>query len=188
MELTKDDMRWIWIDRILELERGEKAVALKNISAGEDVLHDHFPATQHQPARPVMPTPLIIEGMAQTAGILVGQARDFREKVILAKVGKAVFHRSAGPGYTLRHTADLQRIDEAGAAVEGTVERVDPGTGEAMPLGDISLMFSHIDQNRAGEAFPEHNFVFTEQFFELVRRSGFAVAAEDSASSIAPDP
>jgi 3-hydroxyacyl-[acyl-carrier-protein] dehydratase len=33
-------------------------------------------------------------------------------------------------------------------------------------------MFSHIDQNLRGLAFPEHNFVFTEQFFSLMRNSG----------------
>jgi 3-hydroxyacyl-[acyl-carrier-protein] dehydratase len=171
-------MHWIWIDRILQLQRGEKAVAVKNVSAGEDVLHDHFPATEHHPAAPVMPNPLIIEGMAQTAGILVGHARDYQEKVILAKVGKAVFHTFAGPGWTIRHTATLDRVDDSGAATTGQSELVDPATGQAQPLADISLMFSHIDHNRAGRAFPEHNFVFTEQFFELIDRSGFGTGSE----------
>jgi 3-hydroxyacyl-[acyl-carrier-protein] dehydratase len=36
-------------------------------------------------------------------------------------------------------------------------------------VADIELMFSHIDQNLAGLEFPEHNFVFTEQFTELLR-------------------
>ena len=167
-------MRWIWIDRILELQRGERCVALKNISAAEDVLHDHFPATEHHPAAPVLPHPLVIEGMAQTAGILVGHARDFAEKVILAKIGKAVFEpgQTAGPGHSLRYTAVLDRIDASGAATTGIVERLDPGTGDAQPFAQIELMFSHIDQNRAGLAFPEHNFVFTDQFMDLLRRSG----------------
>jgi len=165
-------MRWIWIDRLLELDRGERAVAIKSVSAGEDVLHDHFPATAAQPAMPVMPSPLIIEGMAQTAGILVGQARDFREKVILAKVGKATFHTIVGPGYAIRHTATLDRIDDAGAAITGQCEVIDPTTGDAQPLADISLMFSHVDHNRTGLELPEHNFVFTQQFFDLIERSG----------------
>jgi 3-hydroxyacyl-[acyl-carrier-protein] dehydratase len=166
-------MRWIWIDRILELERASRAVAIKSVSAGEDVLHDHFPATDTHPAMPVMPNPLIIEGMAQTAGILVGHARQYQEKVILAKVGKATFHAAAGPGYAIRHTATLDRIDDSGAATTGQCELIDPSTGQAQPLADISLMFSHIDNNRAGLPFPEHNFVFTRQFLDLVERSGF---------------
>ena len=161
-------MRWIWIDRILELDRGARCVAIKNISMAEDVLHDHFPGC------PVMPAPLLIEGMAQTAGILVGHANDFREKVILAKIGKAVFHTAAHPGHCLRYTAMLDRIDESGASTTGRVDRLDPGSDAATHLADIELMFSHIDRNRAGLAFPEHNFVFTDQFMDLLARSGFA--------------
>ena len=66
-----------------------------------------------------MPNPLIIEGMAQTAGILVGHANGFREKVILAKVNSAVLTREATPGVTLRYTATLDRLDDTGAATTG---------------------------------------------------------------------
>ena len=78
-------MRWIWIDRVVELVPRERLVAIKNVSLAEDHLHDHFAAEGSRPAMPVMPASLIIEGMAQTAGILVGHAEGFREKVILAK-------------------------------------------------------------------------------------------------------
>lgn len=168
-------MRWIWIDRILELERGKRCVAIKNVSAAEDVLHDHFQATDDYPATPVLPNPLIIEGMAQTAGILVGHANDFKEKVILAKIGRAEFHAAALPGYSLRYEAIIERIDPSGASTSGTVTRIDPSNGESKPLADISLLFSHIDQNRSGLEFPEENFVFTDQFMDLIRRSGFEV-------------
>jgi len=80
-----------------------------------------------------------------------------------------------GPGYAIRHTARLERIDDSGASIAGTCERLDPATGEAIDLAEITLMFSHIDHNRAGLAFPEHNFVFTEQFFDLITRSGFTL-------------
>lgn len=160
-------MRWIWIDRILELERGARCVAVKNVTAAEEVLHDHFR---------VMPNSLIIEGMAQTAGILVGHAGDFREKVILAKITRASFTAAARPGYTLRHTASIQSINPAGASTSGVTELIDPATGQARPLATIDLMFSHIDQNRSGLAFPEENFVFTSQFMDLLRDSGFLPA------------
>ncbi|MCX5661100.1 MAG: beta-hydroxyacyl-ACP dehydratase [Planctomycetota bacterium] len=168
-------MRWIWIDRILELEKAKRCVAIKNVSLAEEVLHDHFPAAPGRPRMPVLPNPLIIEGMAQTAGILVGHANDFAEKVILAKVGRATFTAAAWPGYTLRYTADIERMDSAGASTRGTVDRIDPGTGQTVPLATIELLFSHIDQNRSGLAFPDHNFVFTDQFMDLLRQSGFAV-------------
>lgn len=172
-------MRWIWIDRILELEKAQRCVAIKNISMAEDVLHDHFPAQGQRPSFPVLPNTLIIEGMAQTAGILVGHANDFREKVILAKIGKATFTAAARPGMTLRFTARIERLDPSGASTTGIVELLDPALPDTnparvRPLASIELMFSHIDHNRSGLAFPDHNFVFTSQFMDLLRLSGFA--------------
>lgn len=166
-------MRWIWIDRIIELTRSCRCVAIKNVTMAEDVLHDHFPATAHRPAMPVMPNSLVIEGMAQTAGILVGHANQFSEKVILAKIGKAKFTAVAGPGDVIRYTAEIERLDPTGASTRGVVERVNPLDGQSHPMATVDLMFSHIDRNRSGTAFPEHNFVFTEMFMDLLRQSGF---------------
>lgn len=171
-------MRWIWIDRIIELERGQRCVAIKNVSLAEEVLHDHFCATPQRPALPVMPNTLVIEGMAQTAGILVGHANDFAEKVILAKIGKAHFTTVAKPGHTLRYTAVIERIDATGASTHGAVDRVDPVSGFAEPMATIDLMFSHVDHNRAKVAFPEHNFVFTDLFMDLLRQSGIDTPAD----------
>jgi len=172
-------MRWMWIDRIVELEKATRIVSVKNVSLAEEVLHDHFPATATRPAAPVLPNPLIVEGMAQTAGIMVGHAREFAEKVILAKISKAFFFATAQPGQTLRFTAQMDRIDDAGAMITGTVEVYDSHLGpqSASKLADIQLLFSHIDQNRSGLDFPEHNFVFTDQFMGLLQRSGFGEQA-----------
>lgn len=174
-------MRWLWLDRIVELDKAQRCVAIRNVTAAEDVLHDHFradPDAGHGPL-PVMPNPLVIEGMAQTAGILVGHAEDFKQKVILAKIGKATFTGlAASPGTTLRHTATLHNLDASGAATAGVVELIDPLTGEAQPFAEIELMFSHVDQNRAGLEFPEENFVFTDDFLDLLARSGFPADIE----------
>ena len=165
-------MRWIWIDRILELEASRHCVAIKSVSAGEDVVHDHFPATSAHPAMPLLPQTLVIEGMAQTAGILVGHTGAFNEKVILAKIARASFTADAPPGYCIRHTARLERFDNSGAATSGVSELLDPATGDIEPLAEIELVFSHLDRNRTGVRFPDHNFVFTDQFMDLLRRSG----------------
>ncbi len=168
-------MRWLWIDRVTELIPREKLVAIKNVSLAEDHLHDHFPATGEWPALPIMPAALIIEGMAQSAGILVGHANDFKEKVVLAKVSNASIDRDVMPGSTLRYTATIERLDPAGAMTKGLVELlVTPGEGEFQTIGQIDLMFSHVDQNMAGLAFPEHNFVFGEGFRTVLRSSGIA--------------
>ncbi len=168
-------MRWIWIDRIVELERGQRCVAVKNVSLAEEVLHDHFPASGSRRPCPVMPNTLVIEGMAQTAGILVGHANGFAEKVILAKIAKARFTAGARPSQTIRYTATLERLDATGASTQGTVELIDSATGQAQPMGSVDLMFSHIDHNRAGLEFPKHNFVFSQLFMDLIDQSGFGV-------------
>jgi len=149
-------MRWIWIDRFLEFVPGKLAVAVKNVSLAEEHLHDHWEAY------PVMPVSLMIEGMAQTAGILVGQARDFKEKVILAKVAKAQITDLVVPGDQITYRAEVDSIAPEAARTKGAVLR----NGE--PVGTIDLMFSHIDQNLGGMEFPEENFVFTGQFERLV--------------------
>jgi 3-hydroxyacyl-[acyl-carrier-protein] dehydratase len=150
-------MRWIWIDKFVEFTPKVSATAVKNVTLAEEHLHDLYPAF------PIVPHSLIVEGMAQTAGILVGEARNFQEKVILAKIGRATFHRLVRPGETLRFAARIEQLSEQGASINGAVTVGDE------PVADIEMMFSHIDQNMAGLEFPEHNFVFTEQFTELLR-------------------
>ncbi len=168
-------MRWMWIDRVLELTPRTRCVSIKHVSLAEDHLHDHFAGDAARPPLPVMPASLIVEGMAQTGGILVGHAGGFKEKVVLAKVGKVELSREAIPGDTLRYTATMTLFDAAGASVSGLVELLDPATpGSAEQIGAIDLMFSHIDQNMSGLEFPSHNFVFSESFRTLLRSSGLA--------------
>jgi 3-hydroxyacyl-[acyl-carrier-protein] dehydratase len=156
-------MRWIWIDKFTEFTSRQSATAVKNVSLAEEHLHDLYPAF------PIVPHSLIVEGMAQTAGILVGEARDFAEKVILAKIGKATFHRLVRPGETITYAARIEQLSEQGASIHGTVTATASAQGQPEKVADIELMFSHIDQNMAGLEFPEHNFVFTEQFTELLK-------------------
>jgi 3-hydroxyacyl-[acyl-carrier-protein] dehydratase len=152
-------MRWIWIDKFVEFTPRTSATAVKNVTLAEEHLHDLYPSF------PIVPHSLIVEGMAQTAGILVGEARNFAEKVILAKIGRATFHRLVRPGDTITYNARIDQLSEQGASITGTVT-----VGPSKDLvAEIELMFSHIDQNLAGLRFPEHNFVFTEQFTELLK-------------------
>lgn len=150
-------MRWIWIDKFVEFESGRRAVAVKNVTLAEEHLHDHFPGF------PVMPECLMIEAMAQTAGILVGQARDFQEKVVLAKISKAVFSDFVRPGDSIRIEAEIGVISAEAASTNGRITR------DGQQVAEIDLMFSHIDQNLAGKEFPEENFVFTGTFASLLR-------------------
>ena len=158
-------MRWIWIDKFTEFTPRTSATALKNVTLAEEHLHDLYPAF------PIVPHSLIVEGMAQTAGILVGEARNFAEKVILAKIGRATFHRLVRPGDTILFKARIEQLNETGASIAGTVE-----TTDGAAVADVELMFSHVDKNMSGLRFPEHNFVFTEQFTQLLKTYRIASA------------
>ena len=149
-------MRWIWIDKFLEFKSGQYAVALKNVSLAEEHVHDNVPGFA------MMPECLMIEAMAQTGGILVGEARNFEEKVILAKIKKAVFHNYVVPGDTIILRAEVESISPEAASIAGQIKR-----GDEL-IAQISLMFSHIDKNLSGKQFPEENFVFTDMFNSLL--------------------
>jgi 3-hydroxyacyl-[acyl-carrier-protein] dehydratase len=150
-------MRWIWIDKFAEFQSGQHAVAVKNVTLAEEHLHDHFPGF------PVMPECLMIESMAQTAGILVGEAKKFQEKVILAKIKKCVFFDYVKPGDTLKIEAKIESIAPEAAGTTGKITRND------RLIAEIDLMFSHIDKNLGGKKFPEENFVFTDTFKSLMQ-------------------
>jgi 3-hydroxyacyl-[acyl-carrier-protein] dehydratase len=168
-------MRWMWIDTIVDYEPERRLVAVKNVSLAEEHMHDHV--ADEATGRPVMPASLMIEGMAQTAGILVGSINRFAEKVILAKITRAELERDVLPGQTLRYEAEVDRIDGVGAATRGVVRCLDhgrPGGAESdwETIGHVDLMFSHVDRNLAGVEFPEENFVFSENFRTILRAAG----------------
>ena len=167
-------MRWIWIDAITNFQPGKSMTAVKHVSRAEEHLAYHFAGDPERDMRtlPVMPASLMIEGMAQTAGILVGACNDFREKVVLAKVVIARFSLDARPGDSLRYHATLDRIDRAGGATSGEVALRGAGEDEWNVIGQIDLFFSHMDNNMAGVEFPEGNFAYIELFLSIMRDAG----------------
>lgn len=149
-------MRWIWIDRFIEFESGRRAQAIKNVTLAEDHLHDHFPGN------PIMPNSLILEGVAQTGGLLVGEVNGFEEKVILAKVPKAVFHLPALPGDQLRYTAEIVDLRADGAMVNATSHLMAGGGKPERLQAEFEIVFAHLqDTGRARNLFEPKNFVFT---------------------------
>jgi len=163
-------MRWIWIDRFLEFHSGRSARAVKNLSLAEDYFADHFPGY------PVMPGALILEGLAQAGGILVGEVNDFREKVILAKVPRVVFHREMVAGEQLIYEVEILHLRPEGASVGGRVVVGGVVTAEA------EIFFAHLDQARSRQLFGEHNFVFSGEMRSLLERmTGLANVARTQA-------
>jgi 3-hydroxyacyl-[acyl-carrier-protein] dehydratase len=150
-------MRWLWIDRFTVFESKKKAVAVKNLSMAEEVFAEHFPGY------PVMPAPLLLEGLAQTGGILVGEANDFKEKVVLAKFPYARFHREVFAGEQITLTAEIIGLREEGGTIAG---RIHVGTELVV---EAEIFFAHLDQARSGAIFGDRNFnfVFTGELRNL---------------------
>lgn len=170
-------MRWIWIDHFEEFVSRTSATAVKAVSTAEDHVHDLYPGS------PLFPDSLILEGLAQTGGILVGEANDFREKVVLAKIPQAVFHGHAAPGDVLRYHVGLAELRAEGAIVKGKVVR------DGVEMAEAEIVFAHLDQARGaeGEADSE-NFVFTrDHLLGLLRRSGVAIRVpREAAENVSP--
>ena len=151
-------MRWIWIDKFVEFESGRRAVAIKNVTLAEEHLHDHVPGY------PVHPPTLMLEGMAQTGGVLVGEAFDFKEKVVLAKVTRATFYCRVVPGDQIRLEATVMgEVRPEGASIVGRITR----NGDL--VADIQLMYAHLDQSRVPLELTDENFVFNEDFIRMLR-------------------
>ena len=151
-------MRWYWIDRFLEFESGRYAKAVKNISLAEDHLHDHFPFY------PMIPNTLVIEGLAQTGGLLVCECNQFTEKVILAKIPKVVFHCAATPGDTLTYTATVEYIRPEGAMVTATSHK-----GHVLHA-EAELVFAHLNDSRVGMLFEPKTFLRMMRLLGAFRR------------------
>ncbi len=107
-------MRWYWIDHFIEFVSGTHAVAVKNVSLSEPHLHGYFPGV------PQMPSSLIVEGLAQTGGLLVGEMTDFHARLVLAKIAKAQFFCPARPGDQLTYTAKIDNVGPEGARISAT--------------------------------------------------------------------
>src|SRR5258706_11179669 len=98
---------FLMIDRVKELELGKRIVALKNVSVNEPYFSGHFPH------RPIMPGVLILEAMAQAAGILVFRSRGTKpdESSVYYYVGidRARFKKPVVPGDQLEIEVTLER-------------------------------------------------------------------------------
>jgi 3-hydroxyacyl-[acyl-carrier-protein] dehydratase len=130
-------MRWFWIDRFTEFVSGSHATAVKGVSLAEDHLHDH------EVGYPMMPNTLVIEGIAQSGGILVSEHYGFGELVVLAKLAKAKFHGRVRNGETLTYRVKADWIRSDSAQVSGTAH-----VGQR-PFAEVQLLFARMGEEMA---------------------------------------
>jgi beta-hydroxyacyl-ACP dehydratase FabZ len=105
---------FLLVDRIVELEP-ERIVGIKNVTANEPFFQGHFPAF------PVMPGVLIVEAMAQVAGVLVMKDLGPQGAVFLASIDQAKFRRPVVPGDQLRIEMKIGKRKATVAKVYGKV-------------------------------------------------------------------
>jgi 3-hydroxyacyl-[acyl-carrier-protein] dehydratase len=101
------------IDRVLEIERKKKIVAIKNVTINEPFFEGHFPGF------PIMPGVLIVEAMAQAGGaLLLTEVEDRSGKLIVfTGIEKAKFRRPVVPGDQLRLEVEMLTWKEIGTAI-----------------------------------------------------------------------
>src|SRR5271165_4469470 len=133
---------FLLVDRILELEP-ERIVGIKNVTVNEPFFVGHFPDY------PVMPGVLIVEAMAQVAGVLVlSQIPDRKNKlVLLASVEEAKFRRPVRPGDQLRIEMTLAKRKTTIAKMFGTA------TVDGLVVAEAQMMCKLAD--RTPQAQPE---------------------------------
>ncbi|MBF0499194.1 MAG: beta-hydroxyacyl-ACP dehydratase [Candidatus Riflebacteria bacterium] len=138
-------MRFFLIDRITHWEVGSNAEAIKNIALSEDFFSDHFPR------RPVMPGVLIIEGMAQLAGLLLEAGLhaqfDKSAKAVITILERAKFRDLVKPGDTLTYTARQLSLNETAgkAAVEAKRD------GRLITATEMVFSFREVDDPQLDE-------------------------------------
>jgi 3-hydroxyacyl-[acyl-carrier-protein] dehydratase len=127
---------FLWIDRVEELDPGVRCVAVKFVDPANPIFAGHFPA------KAILPGVLLIEAVAQTAGVMMGsvapQAADkSREGVaLLAAVNRFKFLKPVTPGQELR--IETKKLTEVGQLVYigGTVWV----RGEMVANGELSVV------------------------------------------------
>ena len=127
---------FLWIDRVEELEPGVRCVAVKFVDPANPIFAGHFPA------KPILPGVLLIEAVAQTAGVMLGSAAPQGDArvgggvALLGAVNWFKFLKPVTPGQEMR--IETKKITEAGrmAYIGGTVW----ADGEMVASGELSVV------------------------------------------------
>jgi 3-hydroxymyristoyl/3-hydroxydecanoyl-(acyl carrier protein) dehydratase len=128
---------------VLELEPGHRALAIKNVSANEPYFRGHWPG------QAIMPGVLIVEALAQAAGVLIAKSVERRPGwvALIASINGVKLRRPVVPGDQLRLEVFGQKIKSNSACVSGQAK-----VGDAL-AAEAKLRFVMVDAERAARSF-----------------------------------
>ena len=115
MEFLPHRYPFLLIDRVIELERAKRIVAIKNVTINEPFFNGHFPGY------PIMPGVLVVEAMAQAGGLLLLPEIPDRDNKLMVFTGieRAKFRRPVAPGDQLRIEVEVMNWRVSAARLEG---------------------------------------------------------------------
>jgi 3-hydroxyacyl-[acyl-carrier-protein] dehydratase len=134
-ELLPHRYPFLLVDKVIELEPGKRVVAIKNVTANEPFFQGHFPEF------PIMPGVLIVEALAQTAGIAVSVVEENKGKLgVFAAIDSMKFKNQVMPGDVLTLEAEIlmSKLGVTKAKVKASVD------GKLAAEGEIKFAMTKV--------------------------------------------
>ena len=131
---------------------GERAVGIRAVSMADPIFIDHFPGN------PVLPGVYVVEGLAQTAGVLLWESSSPQRVALMSSIDRAKFSSFARPGESVRFDVKIESIEERHARIHGEA------SVDGRAIATVRLTFMMLEPT---EIIPANLLPFWEQGIDL---------------------